>query len=178
VNGEEPRDGTLTLTSTILPTATRLSMSPSGRIVLIACGGTIDAGAFGADTEGLMLDGLVCSNGSGLTFAASGKTLNFGGKKIYSGTRLTGNVGLTIGPNATNVTIKGGGLQSTKGIEQFEYVKDYVHRTPYLGPLFPRQTADIPTPRWRLIESSSSTTTPDSLVAPGGVVQSRATTST
>jgi uncharacterized repeat protein (TIGR01451 family) len=121
INGGEPRDGHLTITSTVLPVSTRLLMSPSGRIVQIACGSTVDAAVFGADIEGQLLDGLICTNGSGLTFTASGKTLNLGGKKIFSGVRVKGNTGLIVGPNAPNVTIKGGGTEGTKGIEQFEY---------------------------------------------------------
>jgi uncharacterized repeat protein (TIGR01451 family) len=126
IGGEEPRDGNLTLNSTILPPTSRLLMSPSGRTVQVACGGTIDSATFGTDSTGQLLDGLVCINHAfALTFTAGGKTLHLGGKKIFSGQRVTGNAGIIVGPNSSNVTIDGGGVAGTMGIEQFEYcIKD------------------------------------------------------
>jgi len=125
IGGEEPRDGSFTINSTVLPPATRLMMVPSGRIVPVGCGSTVDSALFGSDTEGQLLDGLVCDNGSGVTITAAGKTLNLLGKKISSSVRITGNAGIIVGPNAPNITIKGGGTAGTMGIEQFEYcVKD------------------------------------------------------
>jgi parallel beta-helix repeat protein len=109
----------------VLPVTTRLLMLPSQRIVRVTCGDTIDAGTFGADTAAQLLDGLVCDNGSGLTMRASGRTLSLGGKKIFSSRRVTGNAGIIVGPDTTDVTIDGAGTQGTKGVEQFEYcVKD------------------------------------------------------
>ena len=123
-SGESMHMDERSLVTTVLAPSTRLMLSPT-RTVLIACGYTLDNALFGADTEATLLDPMVCNNGSGLTFTASGKTFNLGVNTIVSSVRVTGNAGIIVGPNATNVTIKGGGTGGTRGIELFEYcVKD------------------------------------------------------
>src|SRR5262245_2336492 len=130
INGEGPRDGRLTIATTVLPPTTRLQLLPSGRIVPVGCGFTLDAATFGPDTEGQLLDTLQCITGSGVTITASGKTLNLGSAKICSSSassgssctspaRVKGNAGIIIGPNAANVTIMGGGTAG--GVQQLEY---------------------------------------------------------
>jgi uncharacterized repeat protein (TIGR01451 family) len=112
--------------TTVLPPVSGALLLPSGLGVGIACGDTIDAAFMGADTTLLLQQGLVCNAGSGLRITASGMTLDLGGKKIVRATpQAAGDAGIVVGPNAANVTIRGGGTEGTKGIEQFDYcVKD------------------------------------------------------
>ncbi len=123
--GENMHMDEKTLTIPVLPPTSNLLMVPSGRTVQVSCGGTVGNAVFGSDTEGQLQGNMACPTSSGLTFTAPGKTLNLAGKRIVSGTRLRGNAGLIIGPNAPNVVIKGGGTSGDRGIEHFEYcVKD------------------------------------------------------
>jgi hypothetical protein len=125
--GDNAHKGDGSQSTTVLPPVTGAMLLPSGRGATIGCGDTIDDAYMGADTTVVLTQGLVCNNaGFALRITASGATLDLGGKKLVHTTpRHAGDVGILVGPDATGVTIRGAGTQSTKGIEHFDVcVKD------------------------------------------------------
>lgn len=125
--GDNAHKGDGSQSTTVHPPVTGATLLPSGQGVGVRCGDTIDGPFMGSDTTVVLNLGLTCNNpGHALRIAASGVTLDLGGKKIIHTTpRRAGDVGVLVAAGATGVTIQGAGTQSTKGIEHFDVcVKD------------------------------------------------------
>lgn len=125
--GKNAFKGDDTEQTTVLAPGTTATLLPSGRTVAILCGRVLDGSFFGADNIMQLNAPLGCTTSApfGLKIAKSGVTLNLQGNKIIVSGNIAGNAGLVIGPNATNVTVDGGGVNGANGIETFDWcVKD------------------------------------------------------
>jgi uncharacterized repeat protein (TIGR01451 family) len=119
-NGTLVTDGSGSTTTTILASTANVTFLPSNRAGTVSCGATLSSAVFGTDTTVKFVDGLGCATGNGFTIAASGKTVDLNKNKVIGAT-LKGNVGITIGSGATNVTVIGGSTGGSSGLEYFDY---------------------------------------------------------
>lgn len=125
--GENAFKGDDTEQTTLLAPGTTATLFPSGRTVAILCGRVLDGSFFGADNIMQLNAPLGCTTSTlfGLKIAQSGVTLNLQGNKIIASGNIAGNAGIVIGSGATSVTVDGGGVNGTNGIETFDWcVKD------------------------------------------------------
>ena len=125
IGGEEPRDGTGSITGAVLSNSVAVTFQPTQRTGLLHCGDVIRPQFFQAGEHTVQLTAsLGCAfSTDAVTLAASGVTFDFHGYKIVgaSSNQIKGSVGLRVAAGATGVTILGGGTGSKYGLEYFDY---------------------------------------------------------
>jgi uncharacterized repeat protein (TIGR01451 family) len=123
IGGQEPRDGSASIASTVLSDSVPVMFQPSQRTASLSCGDDIKSSFFESGEDTIQLrNSMGCAHSKvAVTISASGKTFDFQGFKIVGAAtdQIKGSVGILV--SADNVTIVGGGTGSKNGIEYFDY---------------------------------------------------------
>lgn len=128
-DGDQADDGNVNVTTTVLGEGATGTFLPSGRTVSLECGTVLNfaaykpAGQDRADHTLRLNKSLGCAAAPvGLRMSASNRTLDLNGFKIVgSSSGPTGSAGIVVAADRVNVTIRGGSVSGTAGIEHFDW---------------------------------------------------------